>query len=597
MTTEMSSVSYSVSVISQADHLFGITMAIPALPDSSLVLSVPSWIPGSYMIREFARNVVALSAVGENEEALEVVKLDKQRWQVKSDSQAVTVTYQVYAFDLSVRSAYLSDEYGFFNGTSLFLAVDGHTDLRCEVAIRPPQNQPDWQVYTAMTEAPSNSQGHYCYTCEDYDEAIDHPVFIGNCTTTSITVDGVEFVLLFSGSTGTDLARIGEDLKPICAHHLKLFSKPAPISRYLFITLLSDTGFGGLEHRSSTALLYPRFDLPQVGESSNKTDGYITFLSLCSHELFHTWHVKRIKPDVMVTPDLSAEVYTDQLWIYEGFTSFYDDLALVRVGTISPEKYLEILGQNLTRLQQTPGRLKQSAAASSFDAWTRFYKQDASSVNHIVSYYLKGGIIALGLDLLLRQESKGQYSLDSVMQILWDQYGKDESGTPDEIIADICREHFDIDVSGYLEKVTYGTDDVPLENWLPSVGVSLHYRVKQGASDKGGTPPNASAPKRQLGATLKAAETGVTVTQVKEGLAASEAGLQVNDRIIALEGWQATDGLLHRLLEATDKPALSLSVLREGRLITLSLPVRAAHKDVCYLTIYDKTKVQKWLGL
>ena len=297
---------------------------------------------------------------------------------------------------------------------------------------------------------------------KNYDELIDHPIYVGIADTHSFEVDGITFTLLFSGNNNIDYERIANDLTPICKHHLDLFGAPQPINNYLFMTLLADNGFGGLEHKYSTALLYPRFDLPQVGESEKKTDSYITFLSLCSHEFFHTWHVKRIKPSVMVKPDLSQETYTNQLWIYEGFTSFYDDVTLARAGVIEPQKYLDIVAQNVSRLLQNAGRFKQSAAESSFDAWTKFYKQDASATNNIVSYYTKGGIIALGLDLLLRKQSNEQVNLDTLMQLLWKHYGVDEKGTPDDVIQNLCTTHFGIDVSEYLNRVVYGTDDVEL---------------------------------------------------------------------------------------------------------------------------------------
>ena len=231
---------------------------------------------------------------------------------------------------------------------------------------------------------------------KNYDELIDHPIYVGIADTHSFEVDGITFTLLFSGNNNIDYERIANDLTPICKHHLDLFGAPQPINNYLFMTLLADNGFGGLEHKYSTALLYPRFDLPHVGEREKKTDSYITFLSLCSHEFFHTWHVKRIKPSVMVKPDLSQETYTNQLWIYEGFTSFYDDVTLARAGVIEPQKYLDIVAQNVSRLLQNAGRFKQSAAESSFDAWTKFYKQDASATNNIVSYYTREALSPLG---------------------------------------------------------------------------------------------------------------------------------------------------------------------------------------------------------
>lgn len=382
---------------------------------------------------------------------------------------------------------------------------------------------------------------------------------------------------------------------PVCEHHLDLFPGPPPVEHYLFITLLSDSGFGGLEHRHSTALLYPRFDLPLEREAGSKTDQYITFLSLCCHELFHTWHVKRLRPEVMLAPNLAAEVYTPQLWIYEGFTSFYDDVTLARKGLITPEKYLEIVAQNLTRLQVSKGRFKQSVAESSFDAWTKFYKQDASAPNNIVSYYTKGGIIAFGLDLLLRRESKGQVTLDTLMQQLWRQYGADEIGTPDDVIETVCQQTFGIDVSDYLSRVVYGTEDVPLADWVSEIGISLHTRPKNSLADRGGQPPSAAYQRHPLGAMVKNSDLGATVQVVFEGGAASAAGLQVNDRIIALNHWVVSDVLLQRLLNQTVESQVELTVVRDGRLLTLSLPVEPEQQEACYFTIEDSAAFSEWL--
>ncbi|AYA64425.1 M61 family metallopeptidase [Alteromonas sp. RKMC-009] len=589
----MTSLRYDLSVRSRSQHLFAVTLTIPACDTDVLTLSLPAWIPGSYMVRDFARHIITLTAADNAGNVLPVTKTDKQTWQIKAGKQPVTVEYTVYAFDLSVRAAYLNDEYGFINGTSVFLQVNDLPAASCEVTVSLPESLSHWHVETSMQ--PDDTNGTH-FICEDYAELIDHPVFMGECVLDSVTVQGVEFVFLFSGKTPVNTKRICEDMVPVCEHHLNLFGQPSPVDRYVFMTLLSESGFGGLEHRSSTALLYPRFDLPLEREGGGKTDQYVTFLSLCCHELFHTWHVKRLRPSVFLKPDLSAEVYTPQLWIYEGFTSFYDDVTLARTGLISPEKYLEIVGQNLTRLQLTAGRFKQSVAESSFDAWTKFYKQDASAPNNIVSYYVKGGIIAFGLDLLLRRKSQGNVSLDSLMQALWQQFGAEETGTPDDVIETVCRETFNIDVSEYLQAVVYGKEDVPLNQWLADIGVTLHTRPKNSASDRGGVPPLPAYQKHHLGAAIKNAETGVTVQVVFEDGAACRAGLQVNDRIIALDGYVVNDILLQRLLNQTGESALPLTVLRDGRLLTLSLPVLEERQEACYFTIEDKEKLAAWLA-
>jgi predicted metalloprotease with PDZ domain len=306
--------------------------------------------------------------------------------------------------------------------------------------------------------------------------------------------------------------------------------------------------------------------------------------------------VKRIKPNVMVKPDLSKESYTNQLWIYEGFTSFYDDVTLARVGTIPAQKYLDIVAQNISRLLQNAGRFKQSAAESSFDAWTKFYKQDASATNNIVSYYTKGGIISLGLDLLLREQSGDKVCLDDVMRVLWQQYGKDESGTPDNVIQTLCKAHFDIDVSDYLNRVVYHTDDVELEALVQRIGIALRTRAKVSSEDKGGLSLKAPM-KRQLGATLKPAQLGLTVAQVFEGLAAMHAGILLNDNIIAINGHVVSQGKLQRILDTTLESTAEVSLIRDGQLLNVTLPVMEARKDMAFFEINDADVFNHWLGV
>ena len=600
---------YTLTISNWRAHQFTVALHIPEHNDSSLTLTLPSWIPGSYMVRDFAKSIIRLSAMlsasplenssDENSDSIPVTKLDKQTWRVETDGKPCTVNYTVYANDLSIRSAFMNDQYAFINGTSAFLRVSGFEQSACELDIELDDSDPstaNWKAYTSMpirSESTSSKRWHYAE--KNYDELIDHPIYVGIADTHSFDVDGITFTLLFSGNNNIDYPRIARDLTPICKHHLDLFGAPQPINNYLFMTLLADNGFGGLEHKHSTALLYPRFDLPQIGEGENKTDSYITFLSLCSHEFFHTWHVKRIKPEVMVKPDLSQETYTNQLWIYEGFTSFYDDVTLARAGVIEPQKYLDVVAQNISRLLQNAGRFKQSAAESSFDAWTKFYKQDASATNNIVSYYTKGGIIALGLDLLLRKRSNNQVTLDNVMQLLWKHYGVDECGTPDNVIQSLCSSHFGIDVSDYLDRVVYATDDVELASLVSDMGVNYKTRTRVSADDKGGFSQLPSI-KNQLGATLKAASFGLTVVQVFEGLAAMKAGILLNDVIIALDGHIVNAQKLQRLLDNAQTSTVDITLIRDGRLLTLPLEVTQARQEMAYFEITDEEKLNQWLG-
>lgn len=596
------SLHYSLNISNWRAHQFSVSLAIPAHDSNTLSLSLPSWIPGSYMVRDFSKSVVSISACKQTDnEPLILEQQDKQTWLLHTEGAACVVDYVVYANDLSIRSAFINHEYAFINGTSAFLKVSTFETQAHNLNVNLPKDDKQlsqWQSYTSMPahNKAKDDQKEWHYLCDSYAEFIDHPLFIGIADTHTFSVDGVEFTLLFSGNNNIDYQRIAKDLAPICQHHLSLFGKPYPIENYLFMTLLADNGFGGLEHKYSTALLYPRHDLPVVGEGPEKSDSYITFLSLCSHEFFHTWHVKRIKPDVMVAPNLAQETYTDQLWIYEGFTSFYDDVTLARSGVISAQKYLDIVAQNVSRLLQNAGRNKQSAAESSFNAWTKFYKQDASATNNIVSYYTKGGIVALGLDILLRQQSNGEVSLDSLMQLLWTEYGIQERGTPDNVIQTLCKLHFNIDVSDYLNAVVYGTDDVALDTLVPLIGAEFNTRARTSNDDKGGTNSNPVI-KHQLGATVKAAPVGVTVVQVFEGLASMQAGILLSDNIIALDGNIINTSKLQRLLDTAVSDTVVLSVIRDGKLLSIDLPVVRARKDMAYFTITDKDKMQAWLSL
>jgi predicted metalloprotease with PDZ domain len=586
---------YTLRITDWRKHQFTVSLSIPEHDLTKLTLTMPSWIPGSYMVRDFARNVITLNAQqADTNSPLSVIKNDKQTWEVVTEGNPTTVNYTVYANDLSVRSAFINHEYAFINGTCAFLCIEEFEHANYQLAIGKPSMP--WKLNTTLPFKRENDN-NWMFNAVKYEELIDHPIYIGIADVCSFDVDGVSFDLLFSGRNNIDLERIANDLKPICKHHMRLFGEPQPINKYLFMTLLAATGFGGLEHRASTALLFPRFDLPMVGDDTSvKSESYITFLSLCSHELFHTWHVKRIKPQVLVSPSLASETYTNQLWIYEGFTSFYDDVTLARVGLITPQQYADIIAKTMTRLLQNEGRLKQSVAESSFDAWTKFYKQDASAANNIVSYYAKGGIIALGLDLLLRRQSNNAVNLDDLMVLLWEHYGRALKGTPDDVIQTLCMAHFQIDVSDYLNKVVYGTQDVSLMDDLPSIGLSMHTRAKINADDKGGTT-SAKVVKKQLGATLKPVSQGLSVVQVFEGLAAMNAGILLNDVIVAVNDYVVDQKLLQRLLDTAQEAAVDVTLIRDGKLLTVKLPVTEAREDACFFAVEDLSAFETWLSL
>jgi predicted metalloprotease with PDZ domain len=588
-----------VNVQSIAGHTFAVQLQINIPSQTGHVLTLPAWIPGSYMIRDFAKNISQFRVESDTGKLLSFEKTDKQTWRIQPYSGSICIYYLVYAFDLSVRSAYVDDEFGFFNGTSLFMLVEEQSDSPCLLELVKPEDEitRNWRVASTLTPD-KNTQYHefgYYHAC-NYAELIDHPVLIGNYDIIPFSSSGVNFELILAGGHKSDTNRMAVDLSKICEHHIKLFADRPPVDRYLFLTMLSGDGFGGLEHISSTALLYARDELPSIADQQIMSVGYRTFLSLCSHEFFHTWQVKRIKPIELYNAPLSHECYTEQLWIYEGFTSYYDDLSLTRCGVITPESYLQLVGQNLTRLHRNQGRLRQTVSESSFEAWTKFYQQDASAINNIVSYYNKGAVIAMCLDLLIRQHSQHKKSLDDVMRCLWIQHGKTKVATQKNVIDQILKKEFKLDFSEFLNSAVYTCDELQVVDLMKTVGLDVKYRARTNQNDKGGDASERNL-SNSFGATITAMETGVKITQVVENTAAFRAGLQVNDQLIAFNNWQVSAEKLSTQLDRyTIGETIKLSIIRSQKLKKLNLLIEAAPKDTIHIEIIDQDKVHRWLN-
>ncbi|MEP2650352.1 MAG: PDZ domain-containing protein [Paraglaciecola sp.] len=588
---------YQVKLTSTTGHLLTVSLTIEDPATEGQALSLPAWIPGSYMVRDFAKNIIWLKASNKHNKELKVIKLDKQRWQVAPCEGPLSIEYQIYAFDLSVRGAYVNDEMAFFNGTNVFLAVEGQTQQPISVTLEKPNDKvlSHWKVATTLDNEPNSRHKFGEYTAIDYDNLIDHPVLFGEFDIIPFKASGVEFELVLAGGHQADTDRIASDLTKICDHHLKFFNGPSPVSRYLFITLLTDNAFGGLEHISSTALMYSRKDLPSLSDKNSMTEGYQVFLSLCSHEFFHTWHVKRTKPIELFDALLDSEKYTEQLWIYEGFTSYYDDLSLLKAGLITQEAYLKVVAQNLTRLLRNKGRLKQSITESSFDAWTKFYKQDEGSINHIVSYYNKGAVVALCLDLIIRKQSSNIYSLDHVLKELWTQYGQVNQPTEPNCVHQIIEKSLGLDVSAFLNLALYSTEELPTLELLNQFGVNVEKFSRNSLQDKGGMPSDAPFI-IEFGAMAKQRDIGIELTQVTEHTAAYDSGLQVGDVLIAVDKWQISMGnLKSQLNNLVLGQKVTLSILRDKKLKQLDFVAQAAAMDTLALSIAEQALCDTWL--
>ena len=527
---------YQITSLNPGSHYFDVSIRIDNPDPAGQALRLPNWIPGSYMIRDFARNLLELRASCADQ-SLAIEQLDKSNWRVAACDGQLVVEYRVYASDLSVRAAHLDDTHGYYNGSSVFLEVLGQSEQACEVQIDRPS--PDycagWRVATSLKRKQAEALGFGLYEALDYDDLIDHPVEMGEFVHLEFEACGVPHDIVLTGRFECDGERLTADLKNICEHHIRFFGEPAPMDYYLFQVMVVGEGYGGLEHRASTSLVASRASLPKPGQDE-VDDDYRDFLGLCSHEYFHTWNVKRIKPGVFRPYDLQREVYTDLLWAFEGITSYYDDLALVRSGLIDTESYLELLAQTMTRVQRGLGRRRQSAAESSFNAWTKFYKQDENAANAIVSYYAKGCLIAACIDLKMRQVSDGEKNLDHVMSHLWREYLEQGVGIEPDRIQRLVSEISGEDLGQFLEEAIYGTGDLPLAELLDSVGVDVIQRPAANLQDKGGKDASGELPRVDFGAMLKSDNGGIAIQRVDEGGSAQSAGLAAGDQIVAVDG-------------------------------------------------------------
>jgi len=557
-------------------------------------LRLPNWIPGSYMIRDFARNLLDLRAHGTDGE-LAIEQVDKSNWRVAPCAGALTLSYKVYANDLSVRAAHLDHSHGYYNGSSVFLEVLDQSHQPCEVLIERPGGADcaDWRVATSLTRKQVKPYGFGLYQALDYDDLIDHPVEMGRFALISFEACGVPHDVVLTGRFECDEARLAADLQKICEHHIRFFGEPAPMDYYLFQVMVIGDGYGGLEHRASTSLVAKRDSLPKPGQAGIDDD-YRDFLGLCSHEYFHTWNVKRIKPAAYLPYDLQNEVYTDLLWAFEGITSYYDDLALLRCGLIDATSYLELFAQTLTRVRRGPGRLRQSAAESSFNTWTKFYKQDENAANAIVSYYAKGCLIAACIDLKLRALSDGVISLDDVMRRLWQDFKQTGAGVEADGILQLVSELAAEDLGDFLAELIHGTGELPLVELLEAAGIEVLQRVAINAQDKGGKAASAALPVADLGAAFKDADAGISVLRVVEQGALQQAGLSAGDVIIAVDGVRLNQaGLDSRLLRASVGDVWRLHAFRRDELHQFEVVLQAAEANTFVLAIANAEAAER----
>lgn len=568
---------YRIDVADAHAHLFEVSLTVPS-PDSEQRLSLPVWIPGSYLVREFARHLHALEAT-QGGKPVAVEQLDKTTWLARCSGRgALVLRWRVYAFDPSVRCAFLDSQRGFFNGTGVFLRVVGREREPLGLSIgKLPRG---WSVATAMRAVDVDARGRGDYQVADYDELVDHPVELGTFWRGSFKAHGVPHEFVVAGALpGFDGERLLADSRRICETQIALWhgtqgepkggrikvAKP-PFDRYVFLLNATDDGYGGLEHRASTALIAPRRDLPRKDTPAKSPgDGYVQLLGLISHEYFHTWNVKRLKPASFVDYDYTRENYTELLWFFEGFTSYYDDLVLVRAGLIDRTRYLRLVTKTLNQVLGTPGRQLQSVAKASFDAWVKYYRPDENTVNATVSYYTKGALVGLCLDLALRRDSRdGSGTLDAVLRALWERSGAGKpggGGVSEDDIRAVLREIGGRSFDRELDAWVHGTADLPVADLLKSVGASAKE--------------DAPTPAQRLGARLAEGAGAIKLQSVIRGSSAERAGLAAGDELIAVNGWRVKRPEDLVATGAFEEGRAQLTVGRDMRLLSLSLDAGA----------------------
>ena len=554
----LSDIHYRVEPSDLHARRFTVTLTI-ARPQALQEVSLPVWIPGSYLVREFSKNLQELAArQGSHELALS--QLDKHRWQVQcSPARSLVLTYAVCAYDNSVRTAWLDASRGFFNGTSLCLRVHGQENARHTLDVASTSATAKWSVATGLKALATDKSGFGTYVAANYDELVDCPVEMGTFWVGRFTACGVPHRFVVAGAAPSfDGKRLLADTQKICETAIQFWhgEGKAPFKSYLFMLNAVGDGYGGLEHRNSTALICGRRDLPRQGEA-RASEGYTTLLGLISHEYFHTWNVKRLRPAEFTQYDYARENYTQLLWFFEGFTSYYDDLLLRRAGLIDDATYLRLITKTINQVLQTPGRAVQSVAQASFDAWVKYYRQDENTPNATVSYYTKGSLVALCLDLALRRE--GKTTLDAVMRELWARCAGGPMAEADlqAVLQKLAGRSFDTE----LQQWVHGTAELPLAELLAANGVSLKAEVPQLA--------------QRLG--LRVAENhSVQVTTVLHGGAAQAAGMSAGDEWLGMvvddQEWRICrlDDVSFYAGTGTSVVAL---VARDGRILRLPLRI------------------------
>ncbi|WP_341527093.1 M61 family metallopeptidase [Nostoc sp. UHCC 0302] len=566
---------YLVAMPQPETHLFEVTLRLLNYSSPILDLKLPVWTPGSYLVREYAKNLQDFAAFAENK-PLAWQKISKNHWQVeKTGVSELTVRYRIFANELSVRTNHLDATHGYFNGAAIFFRIPGWEKQPIRVTIAPPH--PEWQITTPLEPADNDAN---TFLAGDFDTLVDSPFEIGRHKLYDFEVLGKPHELAIWGDGNFHAERMIADIQKIIQVEAEIFGG-LPYERYVFLLHLFSQAFGGLEHKNSCSLIYQRFGF-------RAQDKYDRFIQLVAHEFFHLWNVKRIRPKALEVFDYDQENYTPSLWFCEGTTSYYDLLIPLRAGIYDAKAYLNNLGKEITRYETTPGRKVQPVSESSFDAWIKLYRPDANSGNSQISYYLKGEMVSLLLDLLIRSAHDNQRSLDDVMQKMWQQFGQAEIGFTPKQLQEVIESVAGRDLNDFFQRYIDGTEDLPFNEYLEAFGLQLVAEQEE---------------EPYLGVKTNVENGREIIKFVETGSPAQAGGIDPGDELLAINGIKvAANSLSDRLKDYQPNNTVQVTVFHQDELRTYSVTLaspRPTRYQVKPLERADSKQQQNftgWLG-
>lgn len=567
---QAANIDYEVRMSEPHTHYFEVKMTIKNHDDNKVDIYMPTWSPGSYLIREFSKNVEELTA-NQNAKELNIEKINKNTWRISPNNKSdIVVTYKVYAYEMSVRTSFLDASHGYFNGTSMFMTYQPAQNKSSNIIIHPYK---DWKKVSTALPIAKGEKG-FVYVAENYDVLVDAPFEIGNHITFDFTAAGVLHHVAMYGEGNYNIDTLKKDMAKVVEACTNVFGEN-PNKEYTFIIHNLTKGSGGLEHLSSTTL--------QVNRWTYSGSAYKGFLSLVAHEYFHLWNVKRIRPIELGPFDYSNENYTSLLWVMEGFTSYYDELLLYRAGIYTKEEILNKLSSSINNIENQPGNKVQPVAHASFDAWIKAYRPNENSYNTTISYYTKGSVVANMLDLMIIKNTKGEKSLDDVMKVLYNKfYKQNDRGFTAEEMKKTLEEVSGLNLDDFYAKFINGTETFDYPTLFSYVGFQVEPLTENSLS---------------LGVSLS----GNTIKTVYRNSTAYDGGLNANDEILAIDNYRFADNYDEITEDKKEGDMLNILISRDNIIQTIKIPMKP--KNVVRYYIFNTENVsdemkklqKKWL--